>query len=73
MSKYYEFELLNCPFCNSADIGINYTNRNFNVVFRYVVCNFCGASTRRFAIDYANPIEAEQKAVEAWNRRAKNG
>lgn len=57
-------KLLPCPFCGGEAIVVK-TER----CGRYVGCWDCGGRTEEFETDYAG--SAHDKAIAAWNRRAK--
>jgi Lar family restriction alleviation protein len=52
-----------CPFCGSDDIGIGKATTNFFEERFFVVCDNCGASSKK--------SKDVWRCVEAWNRMAK--
>jgi Lar family restriction alleviation protein len=54
-------ELKPCPFCGSLNVHV-LEEYHFANVFKPVVCRTCGCRTES--------VRDEQKAIEAWNRRA---
>ena len=63
-------ELKPCPFCGGIPKKID----TFNVAaghklnFAYVECSHCGASARPYHESITKNFE--ERAIEAWNRRA---
>jgi Lar family restriction alleviation protein len=67
--------LKNCPFCGSTMVKLRKKNRtviNGNTERNtYCYCTVCDVrGTRILYRDYEFPKEAEDKAIELWNRRA---
>lgn len=71
-------ELKPCPFCGSDNIGtakgfVNFLLKKYRGNIRAVGCRDCGCVAGVFNT-LAMPIEeAEEKAIESWNRRVDNG
>ena len=62
-------DILNCPFCN-GEPEIAGTGRVF------IRCRRCGARGKIYKFrwfDRENAIDAEDRAVRAWNRRIWHG
>lgn len=53
-------KLLNCPFCECADITIH-SPSSHGLTLYGVACDGCGVRMKRFD---------KSEAIEAWNRRA---
>ena len=60
-----EIELKPCPFCSGEAVLINTTA--FGKSCKSVVCIKCKATVNNFGGD-----RQEERATEAWNRRAEN-
>lgn len=60
-----EIKLKPCPFCGGSGTLV------INCIYSFVKCIQCGAegSTVKVSAEYC----ADEKAAEAWNRRADNG
>ena len=59
-------ELKPCPFCGGkAEIE---HNEILTLMFSYVVCRNCGAKTGEYRVN--STYSSDEKAIEAWNRRA---
>ena len=56
-------DLKKCPFCGGEAILEVYRGFNKEIIFAYIHCLECGASTRSYALEIT--------AREAWNRRVK--
>lgn len=54
-------ELKRCPFCCGEAMPEVYRGFNKEIIFAYIHCRECGASTRSYALEIT--------AREAWNRR----
>ena len=61
-------ELKSCPFCGGEAELKHQTYAISNVVYSYVICKECGASTA--TIKQSPSICSDDKAIEAWNKRA---
>ncbi len=65
-------ELKPCPFCSCHDrrVGV----RKMGTKGYKIICGKCGGAGPYVKIeDFANKMDAQEKAKEAWNRRANNG
>ena len=61
-------EIKPCPFCGgSARYAVGCSQKK--VLFFYVRCNVCNARGRSFSEGQAQPNNAMDEAVKAWNRR----
>jgi Lar family restriction alleviation protein len=60
-------DLKPCPFCGGA---AQLTHNAYGVAMNgsYVLCPGCGCTTKTFGISTA--YASDEKATEAWNRRA---
>ena len=66
-----------CPFCGSKDIGYAQGNcywvaEDFRGNIRAVGCKKCGAIAEIFNVFALGKDEAEERAINSWNRRANN-
>lgn len=65
-------ELKPCPFCGCHDrrVGV----RKMGTKGYKIICGKCGGAGPYVKIeDFANKMDAQEKAKEAWNRRANDG
>ena len=65
-------ELKPCPFCGCHDrrVGV----RKMGTKGYKIICGKCGSAGPYVKIeDFANKMDAQEKAKEAWNRRANDG
>ena len=53
-----------CPFCRGEAFMVEHTFYELRPTYG-VYCRNCGAKTKQF-------YKTEEKAIEAWNRRANN-
>ena len=79
-------ELKPCPFCGGeATVELahpHFVYKKYHDRYVIVGCRSCGITTHLYAannktrsplLNKANTEKAQQKAIEAWNRRADNG
>ena len=63
-------ELFPCPFCGGGDLRLSTASAG-DWYCVSVICETCESDGPNFEGEPANPIELDQKAVTAWNRRPK--
>ncbi len=63
-------ELKPCPFCGGEAV-VDCDKGAYGTVFAYAFCKKCNARTREFGVRY--DICAKDEAINAWNRRWKDG
>ena len=63
-------ELKPCPFCGST-AQLSHTTYGGRPLASYVLCVGCGCKTKVFEVSVT--YAADEKATEAWNRRANDG
>lgn len=69
-----DLKLNPCPFCGGvAELQHGQSGKDYITYYAVVVCTNCRASTRRATYPATEPVsaQAEQKAVNLWNRRWK--
>lgn len=63
-------ELKPCPFCGGeAEVGLD--QGSFGMSYAFAYCKNCKARSKQFAVRY--DICAKDEAINAWNRRWKDG
>lgn len=64
-------ELKKCPFCGGkAELSRGNKSSCNSVIISFVRCKDCGAVGQKFEIN--SKYSSDEKAIEAWNRRADN-
>lgn len=70
-----ELELKPCPFCGSKRVGMSHGRTaswikdRWRGKIRAITCGNCGCFGGVFDANVLDEDEAEEKAVESWNRR----
>lgn len=60
----------NCPFCDGEAEIWQKMSRNGEYMHIFIRCAACGARGKQIiSLEVASDIEAQEAAVEAWNRR----
>lgn len=70
--EHKKIKLKPCPFCGCCDRRVS-IRRMGNKGYR-VVCSKCGSMGPHVNImDFCKKLEAQESAIERWNRRADDG
>ena len=71
VEKEEEMDLKPCPFCGgNAELRHTEGNSEYGKT-AFVACLRCGANSRMVSLSFK--YSADEKAIEAWNRRASDG